>query len=172
MPILSTCTYLQQLLDGLAMPGENTPAMASYVDPPDPNEETDIPTAYVWPTNGDESRDPKNSGSMPRNSGPGTFSGDKPMVHAVDIFIIWMGSADDDATGAIWLGIIDAVMAALRTANPMPYMIMDPWTQAESQIADVGEVMNYKTVLSALEDQAYNRYDALIRLPVTEVISA
>src|SRR5271154_224216 len=165
-------TYIQGLLQGLPMPGENTDAMVAYIDPPDPNEETDIPTAYVWPTDGDESRDPKNGGSNPRNSGPGTFSGDKPLVHNLDIFIVWMGSADDDATGSIWLGIIDAVMAALRTATPDPALVTDPWTQVGSQVADVGEKMTYRTVVNALADQAYNRYDALIKGPVTEVISA
>ena len=172
MPILATMTYIQGLLQGLPMPGENTAAMAAYIDPPDPNDETDIPTAYVWPTDGDESRDPRNSGSMPRNSGPGTFSGDKPLVHNPEVYIVWMGSADDDQTGAIWLGIVDAVMAALRTAYPNPVVITDPYTQAESQVADVGEKMHYRIVVSALADQVYNRYDALIKGPVTEVISA
>lgn len=172
MPILAAMNYIQGLLSGLPMPGEGIPAMASFVDPPDPYEETNVPTAFVWPTSGDESRDGKNGGSMPRNTGPGTFSGFKPLVHAVDIFVIWAGSGDDPATGSIWLGILDAVMAALRTANPMPRIATDPWTQAQSQISDVGEKMHYETVVSALADQAYNRYDGLIQLPVTEEISA
>lgn len=174
MPVLSAMTYLTGLLDGVAMPpaGGNTPAMAAYILPPDPNTETQVPTAYVWPTDAAESRDPRNAGTFPRNTGPGTPSGFKTLVHRVDIFIVWMGSGDDPQTGPIWLGIVDAVMAALRTAYPMPAVITDPDTGAGSQLADVGEKMTCKTAVSALADQAYNRFDALIQLAVTEVLQA
>lgn len=174
MPVLAAVSYVAGLLDGLAMPppGGTTPAMAAYVLPPDPNVETQIPTAYVWPTNGSESRDPRNSGSQPRNTGPGTPSGDKPLVHDTDVFVVWMGSGDDPDTGTIWLGIVDAVMQALRTCYPDPVLVTDPNTGYISQLADIGERMTYKTFVSALADQAYNRFDCLIKVPVTEVISA
>lgn len=171
MPLLSSCIYIAGLLQGLPMPGQGTPAMASYIIPPDPNVETQIPTAYVWPPDGEESRDGE-AGTMPRNTGPGTFSGDKSMDHQVHVWIVWMGSGDDPQTGPIWLGIVDAVMAAFRTAYPNPEIVTDPWTQARSQVADTGEKMRYKTAMSALADQAYNRFDALIVLNLTEVIQA
>jgi hypothetical protein len=168
MPIASTLQYLQGLLDGLPMP-ETCPPMAAYVDPPDPNTETDIPTAYVWPTNFGEDRDPKKGGrSMPRNTGPGTFSGVKIIEHSVDIYIVWMGANDDP----LFPGIVDAAMKALRFAAPMPTQVTDPYDGTVSQINDVGETMTGKIVVSALADQAYNRYDSLIVVPVAEEISA
>lgn len=172
MGVLAVCGYLQGLLSGIPMPGPATAPLAAFIDPPDPNVETDIPTVYVWPTNGEESRDPRNAGSMPRSTGPGTPSGQKTEIHSVDLFIVWMGSGDDPLTGSIWLGVIDAVMAALRTAYPMTADVTDPWTGTETTVADAGEKMTYKTAVSALADQAYNRYDALIQLPVTEIITA
>lgn len=171
MPILSTCLYLQNLLNGLVMPGAGTPAMVATIEVPDPNVETEIPTAYVWPTDGEESRDGP-AGTMPRNTGPGTPSGDKSITHNADLWVVWMGYGDDPQTWPAWLGVMDAVMNALRTAYPMPVMAADPYTEAESQISDVGERQSYKTAVNAVADQAYLRFDALIRLRVVEVISA
>lgn len=174
MPILSTMNYVAGLLQGLPMPGQGTPPMASYIIPPDPNVETDIPTAYVWPDPGQDGVESRDGpvGTMPRNTGIGTPSGDKCIVHQVDVFIVWMGSGDDPQTGPVWLGIIDAVMRALRTAFPSVILVSDPWTSEETQLAGPGEKMYYKTFMSALADQAYNRFDALIKMPLPEVISA
>ena len=167
MPIASTCAYIQGLLDGLVMPG-NCPDMAAELIPSDPNVQTDTPTAYVWPSVGREARDTGNAGTMPRNTGPGTAAACKTIVHSVDIYIVWMGANDDP----LFLGIVDAVMKALRTAYPMPAIATDPYTDEQTQIVNVGEVQDYRTAVSALADQAWNRYDALVTLPVTEVLQA
>ena len=81
MPIASVLGYLQGLLDGLPMPDGVDP-LAAYILPPDPNTETTTPTVYVWPTAFGESRNSDEGGSsMPRNTGPGTFSGVKRFNH-------------------------------------------------------------------------------------------
>lgn len=167
MPIAAALAYVQGLLDNLPMP-DTAPAMAAYVVPPDPNVETQIPTAYVWPSAGRESRDPKNAGSMPRNSGPGAPSGFKAIVHSVDIWIVWMAANDDP----LFPGIVDAAMQALRTSSPNPAIVTDPYTGLETLVADVGETQDYKIAVSALADEAFSRYDALLTLPVTEVLQA
>jgi hypothetical protein len=167
VPIAAVCQYLVDLLDGLAMP-EDCPAMASYLLPPDPNVETQIPTAYVWPSDFDEARDPRNGGSMPRNSGPGTFCGVKTITHATSVFVVWMGANDDP----LFPGIVDFTMKALRFAFPLPLTVTDPYDGTESQISDVGEVMRGKIFVEALADQAYNRYDSQLTVPVVEEISA
>lgn len=169
MPISSVIAYVQGVLDNLPMP-ENCPPMAAYVIPPDPNTETDIPTAYVWPAKFEEDRDPRKGGrSMPRNTGPGTFSGVKVITHGVDIYIVWMGANDDP----LFTGIVDAAMFALRTCNPMPAIVTDPYVPSlVTQINDVGEVQAGQIYVRALADQAYNRYDALLTVPVIEEISA
>lgn len=169
MPIASTLAYLQGLLDGLPMPDGNDP-MNAYVLPPDPNTETTTPTVYVWPLAFGEARDPSAGGSsMPRNTGPGTFSGVKLMTHKPHLFIVWMGANDDPS----FPGIVDAVMYALRFAYPMPTQVTDPNNPlVVTQINDVGEVQDGEIFVRALEDEAFNRYDCELIVPVIEEMSA
>ena len=169
MPIASSLAYIKGLLNGLAMPGQ-LPSMNAYITPPDPNVETDIPTAYVWPTSGDESRDGK-AGTVPRNSGPGTPSGFKDLVHAIDVYVLWFGADDEPDIDNLFPGIVDAVMFALRTSDD-PVKVADPYTEQGSTLVDVGEVMNYRITLRSLVEQAYDRYDCLLSLSVLEVIQA
>lgn len=168
MPIASVLDYLRGQLDGIPMPG-GAPDMAAYVLPPDPNVETDIPTAYVWPVAFGEDRDDKKGGrSMPRNTGLNTFSGVKIMTHRPHIFIVWMGANDDDS----FPGIVDFAMKRLRFLFPMPAVVTDPNDGTQSQINDVGEVQDGQIYVRALEDEGYNRYDAEIVVTVAEEISA
>jgi hypothetical protein len=170
LPISSCLAYVQGLLDGTPMPGGLDP-MASYVIPPDPNVQTEIPTVYVWPAQFEEDRDPKKGGrSMPRNTGPGTFSGVKVITHNLDLYFVWMAANDD---GALFPAVIDAAMYALRTAYPMPAQVTDPYNpELVTQINDVGETMSGGIFIRALEDEAWNRFDCQLRLPVVEEISA
>jgi len=170
VPIATVQGYLQQLLDGLPMPPPlGVDPADSYVIPPDPNVQTTTPAIYVWPTDIEEDRDPKRGGrSMPRNTGPGTFSGVKVITHSMDLFVVWMGAGDDPS----FTGIVDAVMDALRFAAPMPTLATDPNTGVVTQINDVGEVMRGKIFIRALDDEAWNRFDCLLTVPVIEEISA
>ena len=169
MPIASALAYVQGLLDNLPMPPPlGVDPLDAYVIPPDPNVQTTTPAVYVWPTRFKEARDPKYAGSMSRNQGPGTPAGFKTIVHSLDLFIVWMGAGDDPS----FPGIVDAVMAALRFSFPMPVLVTDPNTGFESQISNLGEVMDGQIYIRALEDEAWNRFDSLITLPVIEVIQA
>lgn len=171
MPIASALSYVKGLLVNLPMPGY-APAMAAYINAPDPNVETDIPTSYVFPTRGHEARDVQYAGAMSRNTGPGTPAGFKTILHSVDVWIVWMEAGDDPQADSMFPGIVDAVMEAFRTSTPMPAIVADPYTEVQTQIADLGEEQDYLMEISALEDQAYNRCDAKITLPVIEVIQA
>lgn len=169
MPIASVLNYLQGLLDGLPMPAGLDPMNAYAVPPPDPNVESTTPTVYIWPMQFDEARDPNKGGSsMPRNTGPGTFSGVKMFTHEPHLFIVWMGANDDPS----FPGIVDALMKALRFAYPMPTIAVDPYDGTQSQINDVGEVQRGQIYVRALEDEAFNRYDCELTVPVIEEISA
>ena len=170
MPVASTTLYLKSLLDGLAMPGglEN---MVSYVTPPDPNTESQYPTSYVWPSEFDETRNPEFGGTIPRNTGPGTPSGFKPITHMIDIFIVYFMANDEPDSDSLFPGVVDAVMAALRTSED-PALITDPYTGMESNLYDVGEVIKGRIVVSAVEDQVFNRYDCLLVCTVHELIQA
>ena len=164
MPIASCTAYVQGLLDGLAMP-DTAPAMAAYVIPPDPNVQTQIPSAYVWPTRGKEQRNLYGgAGTLPRNTPLLTGSGHKTIVHSVDVFIVWMSANDDP----LFPGIVDAAMLAFRTAYPMPVLVPDPYTGVQTQLTDIGEKQDYQIVVSALADEAFNRYDCLLTLLITE----
>lgn len=168
MPIASTQVYIQQLISNLIMPG-NAGNLQVYITPPDPNEETDLATAYVWPSEGDESRDPSRGGTVPRNTGIGTPSGYKVFAHHLDIFLIWNGQDDDPQADTWFPGMVDAIMLTLRT-SPDPAVAQDPWTGQLTTLIDVGENMSYRITLRSLADQRYNRYDALITLELIELM--
>jgi hypothetical protein len=170
MPIASTLAVVKNLLVDLPMPG-GLPDMAAYITPPDPNTETQIPTAYVWPTEGDESRNPDKAGTVPRNSGPGTASGDKGIEHSIDVYIVWEASDEEPDIDSLFPGIVDAVMAAFRFSKD-PAQAVDQYTGEASTLIDLGENMSYRITLRSLIEQAYNRYDCLVQLSVLEVIRA
>lgn len=170
MPIASALAYVKGLLDGLPMPA-GLPPMAAYIDAPDPNVESEIPTAYIWPTNGEESRDGP-AGTMPRNTGPGTPSGDKTITHTVDAWIVYFGTDTDEDADSLFPGVVDAVMAALRTAFPNPQEAVDPYTGDVTLLADTGEKMHYLIDVRATADQRQDAFYARVTLTLTEVITA
>ena len=152
------------------MPG-GLPNMAARITPRDPEVETDIPTAYVWPTDGDEGRDPEKGGAVPRNSGVGTASGTKGTEHNIDVYVVWFGADDEPDIDCLFPGVVDAVMAAFRFSAD-PAQAVDPYTGQVSTLVDVGEKMSYRITLRSLVEQAFNRYDCLLSLSVLEVIQA
>jgi hypothetical protein len=171
MPIASTLAYVKGLLVDLPMPA-GLPAMAAYITPPDPNEETQIPTAYVWPTDGEESRNGEKAGTVPRNSGYGTPSGDKGIEHNIDVYVVWEASDEEPDIDSLFPGVVDAVMAAFRFSAD-PATVTDPYQpETVSTLIDLGEKMSYRITLRSLVEQAYNRYDCLLQLSVLEVIKA
>lgn len=170
MPLASTTSYIKSLLDGLPMPG-SIPAMAAYINPPDPNVEASVPAAYVWAPDFGESRSPQQGGTIPRNTGPGTPSGFKAEEHSVEVFIVYFQANNDPDADTLFFGILDAAMAVLRT-SPDPAVITDPWTGMQSSLYDVGEVMRGRTTITATADEAFNRLDALLTLTVHEIFAA
>jgi hypothetical protein len=178
LPINSVQVYVQNLLNGLIMPA-GAGNLVAYITPPDPNEETDLPTAYIWPSDGDESRNNTKGGTVPRNPGFSSTvttldqllsqSGYKTFEHHLDVYVIWNGQ-DDDPNADTWFpGMIDAIMFTLRT-SPDPAVAQDPYTGQLTTLIDVGENMSYRVTLRSLADQRYNRYDALITLELLEIM--
>jgi hypothetical protein len=170
LPIAAACAFVKSVLNNLAMPG-GLPNMAAYIMPPDPNVEAEIPTAYVWPTKGREGRAGEEGGAIPRNTGPGTPAGTKSLLHSVDVFCVFFQADDDPQADSLFPGVVDAVMDALRTCED-PAVIIDPYTGNDSQLIDLGERMTYEIVVSALEDQRYNRLDGLVVAMVNEIFHA
>jgi hypothetical protein len=169
MPISSALSYVRGLLDGLGMPGPATSLVCS-ITPPDPFADPGIiPTCYLWPANGRESRDGP-AGTASRNQGPNTSSGFKTLAHQMEIWLVWDGA--DNGSAPLFPAMIDAVNAALRTAYPMPADVTDPYTGATSQMSNIGEVLSWRVSVRPIPDSRNNRYEALLQVLITEVIQA
>lgn len=170
MPIVSVQNAILNILNDLPMPNGNY-RLEAYITPPDPETDYSNPHAFIWPTTGKESRNPAEGGAIPRNTGVNTPSGTKAIRHEIEVYLRWYGSDDDPDADSWFPGQVDAVMWALRTA-PDPLVIVDPFTEIESQMIGLGEVQNYHVTIRATEDEAYNMYDCLIECPLWEIIHA
>jgi hypothetical protein len=170
LPINSTQVYIKNLLNGLAMPG-NVPNLVAYITPPNPNVQAQYPTVYVWPLSGNESRNPARGGTVPRALYTGAGSGTKPISHVMHAWLVWDMANDDSTADISFPGMVDAIMAALRVSTDA-VEVADPYTSATSWLIDVGEDMTYQITVRALEDQAMSRYDALLVLPIIELIAS
>jgi hypothetical protein len=172
MPIAAVHAFVKGLLDDLPMP-LGLPAMAAYLNPPDPNVESEFPTAYILSASGPEKRDPKNAGSMPRNTGPGTPSGDKTIDHTIRILVVYELPSNDPDADTLFAGIMDGAMAALRYSFPNPAILTDPYTGAQTQAANTGEEMTYeKLPPQAISDERLTLWQGIIIVPIIEIISA
>lgn len=172
MPINATQVYINGLLNGLAWPIPNLPALQSQITPPDPNVQAETPQAYVWPSRGNESRNPARGGTIPRATSDASPSGLKTQRHSLEVFLVWWGADDDPDADTLFPGMVDFVMDTLRVSpNPTP-PLTDTWTSRQSYLIDVGEDMDYQISLRSIIDQRYNRYDALITCVINEVFAA
>lgn len=172
MPIVSVQSYLLNLLDQLPLP-YGQPAANAFITPPDPYVNARVPAIYIWPAEGEENRSQELGGTIPRNSGWGTPSGTKGMLHHFDIYLTWTGAMNQGTqTDPLFPGMIDAVMTALRFSQPNPAYITDTNTGLTSTIYNVGETMRYRPGIEALEDERFLRYDALINVSVWEIMNA
>jgi hypothetical protein len=183
--VASVQQYIKSSLDQLPWPSTmgGVAPLNCYITPPNPNVQSEVPTAYVWMARGRESRDTDRlrAGTIPRAATPGGASGTKAVDHTVPVYLVWMMSIDDPDVDNLFPGMIWQVMSALRgsiaTPGPGgqvsdPALLTDPWTGEQSWLIDLGEDMSYDSDLRALEDQRYLRYDAVIDCTVIEVIAA
>src|ERR1700733_13732497 len=165
-------SFVRGLLDGIGMPA-GTPYRAAYLNPPDPNVESEFPTAYILSSSGPESRNPKYAGTMSRNQGPGTSSGFKTIVHSVRAVIVYYLASDDPEGDILFAGIRDGIMARLRYSYPNPALMTDPYTGIVTQAANTGEDMVYAIYPpQATSNQRFNLWQGEITVPIIEVIQA
>ncbi len=114
---------------------------------------------------------------MPRAQ-PGNLAtgGDKQIDHSVDIWLIWLGPANDPNSNTQFPAVIDTVMATLRNVkllDAVTQYAVDPVTGQISDLLNVGESMTWDYApVRAVADQRYLRYDALITCDVAEIIQA
>ncbi len=184
MSIAAVQSYIRSLLNGMPWPAgfQQLAVPVCYITPPNPNVQSAIPTLYVWPSRGRESRDTTRlrAGTVPRIAVPGGPSGTKVVEHKMEAWLVWMNSSDDPDADNLVPGMTWAVQDVLRSAaygaNGLlaedPAELTDPWTGEQSWLVDLGELQTYEIYVRALEDQRFWRYDVAIELDVTEVIAA
>lgn len=167
MSLVTVQTWIKTRLDGLVIPGPaDVGALEAFITPPDPRDDPP-PAAYIWPANGSETRQ-----SFPRNTGPGTPAGWKNSRPNMQVYLTWFDSAGDPYADNAFPSVIDAVMHALRT-SPDPAEVTDPNTGEVSWLAGVGEEMSWQGLgITAVADQRWLRYDAMITVPFIEFINA
>jgi hypothetical protein len=173
MSIVSVQSYLLSLLDNLPFAASyNIPNARAYITPPDPRVQAKIPAIYIWPSDGQENRSPELGGTIPRNTGPGTPSGTKGLLHQFDVYVTWFSAGSGTQQDPKFPAIVDAVMQKLRTSQPNPDPATDPATGLTSTIYNVGEVMRYRIGVESTADEREKRYDSLISCSIWEIINA
>ena len=158
------------------MPGGAPPLTAFITPPPVDDNPLGGPHAFVWPTNGEESRNPERGGTVPRAltrpvPGANPNSGTKGLDHVVHIYVIWDQANDDDQADSWFPGMIDAICWQLRVSAD-PVVVTDSYDGTISQLVDVGETISYQITVRFLEDQRYLRYDCLLPIPVLEILQS
>ena len=171
MSIVSTQTFLYGILNDLPMP-YGRPNAKAFILPPDPRTNAKVPAIYIWPSDGDENRSSGLGGTVPRNTGPGTPSGTKGLLHRMDVYMTWFSAESGKQMDPVFPGMVDAVMSALRYSMPNPLEVIDPNTELGSTIYNVGEVMTYRTGVESTSDERQKRFDALLTVDCWEIINA
>lgn len=171
MSITSIQGFLLSLLNGLELP-YGVPSAQAYITPPDPRVQAKIPAIYIWPSDGQENRSGELGGTIPRNTGPGTASGTKGLLHQFDIYVTWFSSNSGRQQDPVFPAIVDTIMLALRTCQPNPAPLTDPNTGITSTVYNIGEQQKYRIGVESTADERWLRYDALIELPIWEIVNA
>lgn len=164
-------SYLLSILNGLEMPA-NIAAAEAFITPPDPRVKAKVPAIYIWPSDGNENRSVELGGTIPRNTGPNTPSGTKGLLHQFDIYVTWFSANQGRQADPLFPGIVDTVMFKLRTCQPNPAEMADPYTGQVSTIYNVGEQIKYRIGVEATADERFLRYDSLIGCSIWEILNA
>jgi hypothetical protein len=159
--------YVRGLLDQLPLP-LNLGRLAAFIDPPNPGDGTQ-PAVYVWGSTQQEFRQ-----TMPR-ARPGNLAsgGFKKVEHAIDLWLIWFGDAEDPRASSMFPLVIDSINKQLRNTLMPVQGVTDPDTGDVSTILSIGEKIDsdYAPVHS-LEDERWLVYNAHIICHVTELLQA
>jgi len=155
MSVNTVQTHVKTLLNGITLPQYAAP-LITYITPPNPGK-LPSPAAYVWVTNGSNSRQ-----TAPRGYG---F---RKTIWSVSVWLMAPGLATDPNADTKFAGVIDAVIHALVT-DTMPIMETDPLTGLTYQLLAIGEQFTVEQApVRSLVDQRLLMYEALINLTVEE----
>ena len=183
MSLAAVQQYIKSNLDGIGWPFGGVENLNCYIQPPNPNVQSEIPTAYIWMQRDRETRDTDRlkTGTIPRAATPGGDSGTKAVEYTIPIWLVWMLDISDPDIDNLFPGIIWQVRSVLRGSAygaggsyvQTPAELTDPWTGEPSYLIDLGEDMNTEYFERALNPEStLLRFDAVIECSVSEVIAA
>ena len=159
-------TFLFGLLDGAPVPGSAGP-LEAFIDPPNPNTETQDPGVYVWDSLGPEKRR-----AIPRGNVHAGTAGWKEIDHVAHLWVIWFGEETDPDSDTAFPSVLDTIRQVLRGADN-PAVVTDPDTGDLSYLIDVGERIDQDfPPVRSVADQRYLRYDCQFSLPILELFQA
>ena len=183
MSLASVQTSIRGLLDQMPWPAAMTGLAVPncYIQPPNPNVQSEIPTIYVWMQRDRESRDTDKlkTGTIPRIAYPGGPSGTKAVDYTIPVWMVWVMDISDPDIQNLFPGMVWTVRSVLRgsalgaggQASVTPAELTDPWTGEPSWLIDLGEDMQTETYERALSAEgSLLRFDAVIECSVSEVI--
>lgn len=149
--------------------------MSAYITPPAVDEAPNgEPRAYIWTSQWTESRNPERGGSVNRAltkpvPGENPDSGVKAIDHAIHLYVVYDQDSEDPYADSLFPSILDTVSWTLRVSTD-PAVITDPNDGTITQLVDVGETIDGQMNVTALAGQRMYRYDALMVIPVTELM--
>jgi hypothetical protein len=172
MPLNSVHQVIKNILNGLQIPGGAgmNGTLACYITPPAERNDPS-PAIYIYASRGQEHRE-----SLPRAKGPSQPAGQsgwKQIEHTIDGYLTWFDDNFDPAVDTNFIGVVDAVMQALRSALDPLYYYTDALTGQQSEIYAIGEKMTYELAPPrATTQERMLRFDALITVHCWESFQA
>ncbi len=152
--------WVKGTLDGLASP--QLPPLVAVVMPPVDADIAIDPIAYIWAADGDEQRM-----SAPRPIGWQKITWD------VDVALLSVMEIDDPNVETAFPLLVDQVTAAVNTLA-MPYVLVDPVTEFQTQIVSLGERLHIRHArirTTSAEGQGLVKLGAEFTLHVEEDVS-
>lgn len=164
MSLPAVLRFVQTTLDGTT--SAYLPDAKAFVTP-QVGQVIDTPIISIWTRGWDEKR-----ATMTRVAGNPGASGFKKVTHSIEMYVKALGAQDAPNADVAFHTLLDAIEARMR-AVVMPFPLVDPATNATSQITAIGEQFQGKIgTLATTKDQLTYVWQAQITTPVEEWVQS